>query len=104
MFNDLENNSDLDLEQPLITEIYQNYGSLALVFYKRAKENKLLEDSEFNEINFDLTCLSTMSLEINHFIKQIFDKITECISCIKLQAGKYSKEEKKEVTKSFELL
>jgi len=67
----------------LITLIQQRYGNLAVLFYKRAKDEKILEDSNFTDITLDLNCRFTLDYEINLFIQAIFEKILKCISNIK---------------------
>ena len=114
LFRELEddtgnNLADFDLEELLVKEIYRAFGSLAVVFYKRAKDHKLLEDKNFNEINFDLGCHITMHMKINLFIREIFDKIEKCLDVIKTANGRripsaFRAKNQIKATESYEIL
>lgn len=42
-----------DVEEVLLETLYKQYGTIALVFYKRAKEEKLIEDKHFSDLDIN---------------------------------------------------
>lgn len=79
LYKEIEANSLSDIEESLLETIKIHYGTIALVFYKRAKDANLLEDQNFRDIKLDLNCKFTLSIEINHFISEIFSKVAKCL-------------------------
>jgi hypothetical protein len=76
LINDSEKNqSEFELEEALLNEIYSQFGTIALVFYKRAKESRLLEDKNFSDIKMDLSCRITIGMDVIRFISEILRKI-----------------------------
>ncbi len=61
-------------------EVFEEYGNLALVFYKRAKDQKLLEDKLFKDLQSNIVCLRfSYKLELNKFIEQLLTKVLDAL-------------------------
>jgi hypothetical protein len=77
LFEDIEKDPEIEIEESLLSSIFTSFGTLALVFYKRAKEGKLLEDKNFSDL--DLNLASCRFIEVNHFVEQILSKINTAL-------------------------
>jgi hypothetical protein len=67
-----------ETEERMMTKILEEMGTLALVFYKRAKDTKLLEEKNFKALNVNALCLNfTFHLDIDRFVQDIVDMIVK---------------------------